>query len=424
MILFSRSAEAMNCCASLDTFQGLLPSLGYPTTKLKIKYMGNSMSNLDDSYVSTQSLDLSVQQHQQQVSVLRPQRDLQVGGVAFLGELAPLDSSFFDQTKLVDLENEGDLDDLNASIQDREFSKTGALNAKESGNDGQISRSASNLSLQSELASVSTTCQAFNALDQDDEDKGDAASSKDSWKWKNANSAISGQQVPHFAQQKLSHTMKDPDIKGEGEELELEKTISKRSPSQPPIALTKKTSREIQVGSPNAVKPILVAELQLIPNEVVGLIASIIAPTSQANDNPLDEIKSAASEEIDGFPQPLSPTRSLQTIEHQQEERAVPHDAVVSSQLEEDVDHWKRKYSEASDRLRIIEAETKLHYRERVEFVKEFQVCEETWSRELTEISMLNTHLEAELQSLKDTNRKGRIELSRMSAELAAAIGQ
>lgn len=429
MILFSRSAEAMNCCASLDTFQGLLPSLGYPTTRLKIKYMGNSMSNLDDSFVSTQSLDLSVQQHQQQDSSLRPQRDLQGGGVAFLRELAPLDSSL-DQTKIVDLENEGDVDDLNASIQDRETGKTGALNGTESGNNGQISRSASNLSLQSELASVSTSGQAFNALDQDDDEEGDAASSRDSWKWKNANSAISGKQVPHFAQQKfLPHSLNESAIMGE--ELELENTILKRSPSQPPIALTRKTSREIHVGSPNAVKPMLVAELQHTPHEMEGLIASVTTPTSQANDNPLDEIKSTASEEDDGsttkpndesFLQPLS--RSLQTIQHQQEERAVPYDAAVSLQPEEDVDHWKRKYSEASGRLRIIEAETKLHYRERVEFVKEFQVCEETWSRELTEISIRNTHLEAELHSLKETNRKAKIELSRMSAELAAANGE
>ena len=82
----------------------------------------------------------------------------------------------------------------------------------------------------------------------------------------------------------------------------------------------------------------------------------------------------------------------------------------------------QKKFNEVLGRMRLLEAEAKVRSRERSDLEREMQICEDKWESELMELEIRNAKLDAECASLKESNRRARIEAARIAGELSASL--
>jgi len=466
VVLFARAAEAVKCCASFEDLQDALPTtLGYAASKLRIKYMGGS-SSLDDS---SASFDVSV-------STTRTE--------------APSFSAL-DQTKVWDLENEahhlldesiqvptsavqeGNEVNTMATVEETAPSTAEVAAPSVQGlGDGSFKRTRTESNVSSQSDSASRALSSNDADDQMSQHEGvwDSAD-REGGRWKTANSApaSSAALAPHYNHQSPQLTTQRSlsiDVHSTEEDVEDEIVVGRSSRSQsqsPPIALLKKPSREIQVGSPKSNQVETEQEADILPlateavNEVLPVVAPSVDDDGDDTDEMLEEVESSPSEdwessekdEMDSSSKKVSSIDVLQQnlrISTSNRSVVIPstvgrlpakaprgastQSSLTANPLQAELELLRRnhsqlqdKYSEAVSRMRILEAEAKVRSRERVEFEEEMRECEDHWSQELTELEARKAELENEVSGLKEANRRSRIEIARISGELSAAKG-
>jgi hypothetical protein len=455
VVLFARAVEAVKCCASFESLQDALPTtLGYAASKLRIKYMGGA-SSLDDS---SASFDVSV-------STMRTE--------------APSFSAL-DQTKVWDLENEA-LNLLDESIQlpmsevqeENEVitmatvgesapstAEVAALSVQGLGDESfKRTRTESNVSSQSDSASRALSSNDANDQISQHEDIWDSADKdREGGRWKTANSApaSSAALAPHYHHQSPQLTTQRSlsiGVHSTEEDVEDEVVVGRSSRSQsqsPPIALLKKPSREIQVGSPKSyqVEPKQEAFILSLAARTESEVLPVVAPSEEDDgddaDERLEEVESSPSEDWESSEKDdmdsSAKNISAIAVPEQTLKSSLSNSVVIPSTvcrlpakvptLQAELELLRRnhsqlqdKYAEAVSRMRILEAEAKVRSRERVEFEEEMRECEDQWSQELTELEARKAELENEASGLKEANRRSRIDIARISGELSAAKG-